>query len=719
MAKKKNPRKGLRDFSKSTQKLFYKKTFQYFCYALAAFIIVSATALYYINNNNIFAQPQESKELELIINKAIQDSKQEPIKSIQILESYQNLPKLLANRKHYILTKLYQQIDEPLVALIHAYDIDQDYLTKYSHVMRYKLAEKIGLEASVAKDLDFLSKKYPKEIRFPYELAKSYLRQNRLLEAKKNFKKIQELFPDSEYALGADYYLANLSKDPEEKSSRLRNYLTKSPNGSFAYLISDQIHNLSNGSFADLTNYIALSYFYREDYREAIKFFDTKLDNADLYLEGYATTLIKLERSTEAQTLLVSKLAEINDQEKATRLLDLLCSSSSTSEAAVANLELLKNTVPSIKDKILWEIAIRTDDKEIYQALYQDYPDSLYAAESMSRVFWKEYQRKNYHKAIELFKEHWKNYPQTNSHAFVAFWAARAYEALDQASDAKAALQNLIIEHPRDYYGYRAKQKLAKIKDWYKLPGPNQFVNVPDWDWPEVYDKDTIKNLYGTDVVELCEIAEYDFLLGNELTNDFDFDTNFKMWLYAKAGDHLKAISTAYFALDKNAKVDYEELKFHYAYPMPYAGIIADETSKNLKIDPSLAHALIKQESRYQKDIVSKAGAIGLMQLMPYTARAIASSLQIRPPRASDLMDPEINIKLGIYYMEDVFKAFDNNMIHAIASYNAGPAAVQGWKKRFASEDPDEFIENIPYNETKNYVKRILNNFWVYKELYG
>lgn len=725
MSQQKTPKKkGLKQFSHSIQVLFKKKEFKYFSYILAAFIILGSAALYYIETQGIFKYPQVSQaqyqEYDEAIRHAIQTSKQDTTEAITILENLPTLPKLLENRRNYILAKLYQIINEPVLAFLHAYDIEQDYLTKFSLSMRSKIAEQIGLEGIVVKDLGFLAKKFPQDPRFLYELSKSYSRQNRVVEARKSFKKIQTLFPDSDYSLGSEYYLANLSKENEKKFPRLRTYLTKSPNGNLAYLISDQIQSLEpmeRKEFDDLSNYMALSYYNREDYDKAIKLFNKELDNPDLYLEAYANTLAKLHRKQEARALLLEKLPEIKDLDKASRLVELICDLSDKSQA-IANLQALENKLAKIKDKILWELAKRTKTKESYQLVYKNYPKSFYAAESMSQVFWKEYERKNYHGAIEIFKVHWKTYPSTNSHPFVAFWAAKAYDKLNQHDDAVTALHNLIIEHPRDYYGYRAEQIINGDKDWFKLPSSNHFNSLPDWDWPEVYKDAKVAELYGADVLELSKIGEYSFLLENENQEALNFDKNFKMWLYAQADDYLKAISTAYFSLDKSAPVNYNEIKFIYAFPMPYSDIITDEISKNRKIDPMLAHSLIKQESRYQKDIVSKVGAIGLMQLMPYTARALARDMGMQAPQVSDLMQPEINIKLGVRYMEDVFQTFDNNMIHAIASYNAGPVAIKGWKKRFDKLDPDEFIENIPYDETKTYVKHVLNNYWVYKQLY-
>jgi len=105
---------------------------------------------------------------------------------------------------------------------------------------------------------------------------------------------------------------------------------------------------------------------------------------------------------------------------------------------------------------------------------------------------------------------------------------------------------------------------------------------------------------------------------------------------------------------------------------------------------------------------------------MPYTAKAIAKSLNMRPPRIHDLYQPDTNIKLGVNYMESVFAQFDNNIIFAVASYNAGPTIVKVWKNKFQTyRDADEFIESIPYEETRNYVKKVFNNYWIYKKLYS
>lgn len=690
---------------------------------LIIFIVASSAYLAYLSfGQNSYSydslNDNKNKQMEVALLEAKKFADDSPIKAIKAIENYKTLAPLLENRKNYILTKLYQEIDEPALAFIRSYEIDKNYLSKYTSYERAKLAEKMGLEAVVVNELEFLSRKYPKEPKYLYELGKSYARQSLKEEATKVFTSIQKIFPDTDYSLGSDYYLANLTSDETEKISRLKNYLTKSPTGSLAYLISDQL-NIVDSEDSSLSNYKAISYYNQGNYSKAVNFFDTKKDSPDLYLEAYAKTLVKLNRKTEAVTLLKEYLPRLKDKDIASDLVEFLADNRSR-YSMILDLQALSGKMESgIEDKILWEIAKRTKNKEDYQKIYSVYPDSYYAAESMARAFWQEYERKNYHKALEMYEEHWKKYTYANSHSFVAFWAGKIYlDKKKEPENARAVFQNLIIEHPTNYYSYRADQILSKKDDWYKLPSPNTFLSFPTWRWPGVYPDAQIVKLYGSDILELTKINEYDFVLELADKKEIDIDKDFEMWLDAQAGNYEQAIKTAARSLTKDTPIDYKNIKYQYAYPLAYADIISDEVSEHLKVDPILAHSLIRQESFYQKDIVSKVGAVGLMQLMPYTAKDVARTIGVKPPRPYDLMRPEINIKLGIKYMEEVFQRFDNNMINAIASYNAGPVAVKNWIRKYKDIDADEYLENIPYDETKTYVKHVLNNYWIYKKLY-
>jgi soluble lytic murein transglycosylase len=119
-----------------------------------------------------------------------------------------------------------------------------------------------------------------------------------------------------------------------------------------------------------------------------------------------------------------------------------------------------------------------------------------------------------------------------------------------------------------------------------------------------------------------------------------------------------------------------------------------------------LIYAIIRQESLYRADARSSAGALGLMQLLPETARRTAKAWRLPPPTRSSLLEPSANVPLGSAYLRDVLDRYDGQASLAIGSYNAGPGAVRRW----LPESPmamDAWVENIPYNETRSYVQRV------------
>ncbi|MFN4279644.1 transglycosylase SLT domain-containing protein [Thermosynechococcus sp.] len=158
------------------------------------------------------------------------------------------------------------------------------------------------------------------------------------------------------------------------------------------------------------------------------------------------------------------------------------------------------------------------------------------------------------------------------------------------------------------------------------------------------------------------------------------------------------------------------DVRFWYAlYPLPYWELVR-KWSLARNLNPLLVMALIRQESRFEKDIRSAVGATGLMQLLPETAAWIAEKLNLK---SYSLVDPEDNIRLGTWYVDYTHNQYHQNTLLALASYNAGPGNVNRWLARFDMRDPDRFVESIPFPETHGYVKGVLENYWNYRQLYA
>jgi soluble lytic murein transglycosylase len=154
------------------------------------------------------------------------------------------------------------------------------------------------------------------------------------------------------------------------------------------------------------------------------------------------------------------------------------------------------------------------------------------------------------------------------------------------------------------------------------------------------------------------------------------------------------------------------------AYPLAFRDAI-EKHCTTVKLDPDLLQALMREESALDPQALSWAGALGLTQLMPYTARAVARRLNIGNVTPRRLLDPDLNIRIGSAYLADLVDRWDGTHEYALASYNAGAGAVSKWRRERPALELDEWVEEIPIAETRGYVKRVLRSYNTYQLLYA
>ncbi|WP_447979185.1 lytic transglycosylase domain-containing protein [Candidatus Nitrospira bockiana] len=188
--------------------------------------------------------------------------------------------------------------------------------------------------------------------------------------------------------------------------------------------------------------------------------------------------------------------------------------------------------------------------------------------------------------------------------------------------------------------------------------------------------------------------------------------------ILAEAGQHHQALRLArvHFRdpIERGNGEPVPRVLWSVAYPTAHLPIIRGYAGS---VDPLLAAAIIREESQYDPRALSRVGAIGLMQLMPGTAQTLAKKAGTAELTREDLFDQETNIKLGVRYLEQLLQEFSSNIAYAVAAYNAGPQAVSSWIQKYAGMEQDEFIEMIPYQETRAYVKRVLRSYREYARL--
>ena len=157
---------------------------------------------------------------------------------------------------------------------------------------------------------------------------------------------------------------------------------------------------------------------------------------------------------------------------------------------------------------------------------------------------------------------------------------------------------------------------------------------------------------------------------------------------------------------------------FSLRFPMPYKQQVM-EAAQAKELDPSLIYGVMRRESLFDPLARSKVGALGLMQLMPSTARNVARSLGMKRPRKSDILHVENNIRFGSHYLKTVMNRFDNNVALATAAYNAGPRNVKRWLPRDSVMPADLWVETVPFGETRNYVQAVLAYSTVFDKSLG
>ena len=156
---------------------------------------------------------------------------------------------------------------------------------------------------------------------------------------------------------------------------------------------------------------------------------------------------------------------------------------------------------------------------------------------------------------------------------------------------------------------------------------------------------------------------------------------------------------------------------YRLLYPLYYTDHLQKHTTK-YEIDPLFVAAMIREESRYNADIVSYAGAVGLMQIMPATGRHIADRLKMPKFSKSMLYNPDINIQMGAWYMKSLMNQFDNNHALVAGAYNGGPGRMRRWIEAKKIPDLDEFVEDIWIDQTRRHIKKVIDSYIIYQELY-
>jgi soluble lytic murein transglycosylase len=363
-------------------------------------------------------------------------------------------------------------------------------------------------------------------------------------------------------------------------------------------------------------------------------------------------------------------------------------------------------------------VLLNEDEKAaaVFEELYTRFPIGLHANRAAWRAGWADYKAARYMDAVRIFESAVDGLPHDDYRPSWLYWAARAHQRLGERDAAIAGFRRVVSDYRNSYYGRQATHALSAL-----FPGGAQVETVSrvvplvtPGEIPgnaRVIQDLLASGLYDTAMLEIKK-AEREGGASPLLEATAAYALN-------KKGDLRAAITKMRRAYPQFMAEGGETLPLEIRrviFPIGYWTLIA-RSAADQNLDPYLMAALVAQESTFQPDVKSVAGAWGLMQIEPGTGRMYATRLKIKPYTVARLKQPDVNVRIGMASFSDLMKKF-NNTAAALAAYNAGDSRAARWLAERRQLDQDEFIDDIPFPETQNYVKRILGTAEDYRALY-
>lgn len=322
--------------------------------------------------------------------------------------------------------------------------------------------------------------------------------------------------------------------------------------------------------------------------------------------------------------------------------------------------------------------------------------------------------------ALETFASYVGKYPDADYTSNALFWSGKIYERRGDTARRDVAFQKLIGLYPYAYYSARARAIVGMPTGALIPPeNPAQFPDVTASTDPAT------AGALGV-IRELVAVGLADDA-AREIRSEIGSRTSdpalaFELAdLYSRAGQPLQAmgiLQRTFRTFVRHGGANIPQRFWEILYPRPYWDAI-QESGARASVDPFLVSAIIRQESAFDPNVVSNAGAVGLMQIMPEEASRIASVAGLGEVTREQLFDPKTSIAVGAAEIRQKLDAMKNDSMLAIAAYNAGEQAVGRWIAKTPPENVDVFVESIPYAETRLYVKNVTRNLFEYRRIYG
>jgi soluble lytic murein transglycosylase len=360
-----------------------------------------------------------------------------------------------------------------------------------------------------------------------------------------------------------------------------------------------------------------------------------------------------------------------------------------------------------------------------YSLLVQMFPSSTYAASAHWRAAWMNYRIRNYSEAARLMDEQITGYPAGIEVPSALYWRGRIYEDEEhnfaQAVNYYRALESSYVNY---YYADLARKRLSVLNAQVSTPVAPAAVlsSVRKLEVPELTGElpENDPHLIKARLLANAALNEY---IGPEIQaseTSSEWGALGQAEIYASYGEYTRALQSmkrsgiSFFALPMD---QVPTVYWHLLFPQPYWSELVANSGDN-GLDPYLVASLIRQESEFNPGAVSRADAYGLMQLLPSVGKSMAKKQKMKGFTPAQLLNPSVNLRLGTINLRQVLDRFGGQQEYALAAYNAGDTPVRQWMSSGDYKDIAEYVESIPYTETREYVQAILRNRQMYRALY-
>ena len=346
----------------------------------------------------------------------------------------------------------------------------------------------------------------------------------------------------------------------------------------------------------------------------------------------------------------------------------------------------------------------------LFEELLQRYPQHPKRDTVEWYLAWNHYRLGHYEEAATRFSQIQDKASKNSKRAL--YWQARSLEKQGKDAAAKVLYASIADEDGNSYYGFLSQKRLEASSEAEIPPKKGAAHAMPHLDLPAPFSMSRLEGEGGkTAVLRLRELLMVG--LWEDFLSELDFVASRE-----GVAEEFQQIQSAMNGGNTTPAIDDGEGRWGAKYPPAYATLVS-LFSQIRQFPMALAWAIMREESHFRPQVVSAAQAIGLMQIIPPTGCEIAQSLGRTGFSPEDLYRPVVNIEYGIQYLTMNLKRFNGNLIETIASYNAGPDAVARWQKARPQRDWDEFVEEIPYAETQEYVRKVLRSYYLYSLLYN